>query len=122
MFNIFKKKQKTNQKIQETMENIVSNLAAINNKNQSMIMNSKQSSGFKNNNFYDVEAKESPKNITRTNYEPSKEEVIIEVESNPIESYRQTQSAVKNRLLARYYPQRYSSFVTPELGAALWRM
>jgi hypothetical protein len=82
MFNIFKKETK-NKKIQATMESIVANLAAINNKNQSMIMNSKQSSGFKNNNFYDVEYKDSPKNIQETNNKPLKDEVIIEVESKP---------------------------------------
>jgi CxxC motif-containing protein len=82
MFNIFKKKQK-NKKIQATMESIVANLAAINNKNQSMIMNSKQSNGFRNNNFYDVENMDSPRDIQHSDYEPSKDEVIIEVESKP---------------------------------------
>jgi hypothetical protein len=83
MFNIFRKKQKKNQKIQDTMQNIVTNLAAINNKNQSMIMNSKKSTGFNNNNFYDVESVDAPRNIQNTNYESSKDEVIIEVESKP---------------------------------------
>jgi hypothetical protein len=83
MFNIFRKKQKKNQKIQDTMQNIVTNLAAINNKNQSMIMNSKKSTGFNNNNFYDVESVDAPRNIQNTNYEASKDEVIIEVESKP---------------------------------------
>lgn len=104
MFNIFYKKPKKNQKIQETMANIVSNLEAINNKNQNMIMNSKKSSGFNSNNFYDVESKEAPKNIQNTNYEPSKDEAILEVKKNNAIPKKNIIDSIKTRKLVIIIP------------------